>query len=118
MKTIAYIITFNSQNINQNICQQSSRSVAEESGCLGLQLKIGVTCKSKYWYETNSIWMSSTEIANTGWPKLPLDDLESLRHLLVELHGIQVTYCMKYVPYKYMQFSVATLVTHAATIWL
>ena len=42
MKTIAYIITFNSQNINQNICQQSSRSIAEESGCLGLQLKIGV----------------------------------------------------------------------------
>ena len=31
-----------------------------------------------------------TEVANTGLPKLPLDDLKSLRHQLVELHVIQV----------------------------
>ena len=33
---------------------------------------------------------SSTEVANTGLPKLPLDDLKSLRHRLAELHVIQV----------------------------
>ena len=39
-----------------------------------------------------SAWMiaSSTEVANTGMPKLPLDDLKSLRHRLSELHVIQV----------------------------
>ena len=35
-------------------------------------------------------WTSSTEVANTGLPKLPLDDLKSLRHRLAELHVIQV----------------------------
>ena len=37
-----------------------------------------------------SVWTSSTEVANTGLPKLPLDDLKSLRHCLAELHVIQV----------------------------
>ena len=37
-----------------------------------------------------SSWMSSTEVINTGLPKLPLDDLKSLRHRLAELHVIQV----------------------------
>ena len=35
-------------------------------------------------------WTSSTEVANTGLLKLPLDDLKSLRHRLAELHVIQV----------------------------
>ena len=35
-------------------------------------------------------WTSSTEVTNTGLPKLPLDDLKSLRHRLAELHVIQV----------------------------
>ena len=35
-------------------------------------------------------WTSSTEVANTGLPKLPLDDLKSLRHRLTYLHVIQV----------------------------
>ena len=37
-----------------------------------------------------STWTSSKEIANTGLPKLTLDDLKSLRHQLAELHAIQV----------------------------
>ena len=37
-----------------------------------------------------SAWTSSTEVANTGLPKLPMDDLKSLRHRLAELHVIQV----------------------------
>ena len=37
-----------------------------------------------------SSWTTSTEVANTGLPKLPLDDLKSLRHRLAELHVIQV----------------------------
>ena len=37
-----------------------------------------------------SAWTSSTAAANTGLPKLPLDDLKSLRHWLAELYGLQV----------------------------
>ena len=37
-----------------------------------------------------SACMSSTEVANTGLPKLPLGDLKSLRHCLAELYVIQV----------------------------
>ena len=37
-----------------------------------------------------SAWTHSTEVANTGLSKLPLDDLKSLRHWLAELHVIQV----------------------------
>ena len=37
-----------------------------------------------------SVWTSSTEVASTGLPKLPLNDLKSLRHRLAELHAIQV----------------------------
>ena len=47
----------------------------------------------------------------TGQPKLPLDNLESLRHQVNKLYGIQ-SYCMEY---KYMKFFVATLDVHAAT---
>ena len=44
-----------------------------------------------------STWTSSsfTEVANTGLPKLPLDDLKSLRHRLAELYGIATSYCME-----------------------
>ena len=31
-------------------------------------------------------WTSSTEVANTGLPELPMDYLKSLRHRLAELH--------------------------------
>ena len=43
--------------------------------------------------EENSVsaWTCSTEVTNTGLPKLPLDDLKSLRHRLAELHVIQVS---------------------------
>ena len=40
-----------------------------------------------------SAWTGSTEVANTGLSKLPLDDLKSLRHRLAELHVIQVIAC-------------------------
>ena len=33
-----------------------------------------------------SAWTNSTEVANNGLPKLPLDDLKSLRYRLAELH--------------------------------
>ena len=36
-----------------------------------------------------SAWTSSTEVTNSELLKLPLDDLKSLRHRLVELHVIQ-----------------------------
>ena len=39
-----------------------------------------------------SAWMSSTEVANSGLSKLPLNDLKSLRHCLAELHGIARSY--------------------------
>ena len=44
-----------------------------------------------------STWksLSSTEVSNTGMPKLPLDNLKSLRHWLAELHGIATSYCME-----------------------
>ena len=50
-------------------------------------------------------WTSSKEVANTGLPKLPklpLDDLKSLRHCLAELHVIHTSYCIEC---KCMQFS-------------
>ena len=72
MKTIANIIIINSQNV---------KSEHLLTGIITLVFK-----------EENSVsaWTSSTEVANTGLPKLPLDDLKSLRHQLVELHVIQV----------------------------
>ena len=72
MKTIAKRIIINSQNV--------------ESEHLS-----GVIITSVFKVESSvSAWMSSTEVANTGLPKLPLDDLKSLRHWLAELHVIQV----------------------------
>ena len=69
MKTIANIIIINSQNV--------------ESEHL---LAVIITSIFK---EDNSVsTMSSTEVANTGLLKLPLDDLKFLRHRLGELHVI------------------------------
>ena len=72
MKTIANIIVINSQKV------KSERLLA-----------VIITSVFK---EENSVsaWTSSTEVPNTGLPKLPLDDLKSLRHRLAELHIIQV----------------------------
>ena len=58
--------------------------------------------------------MGSAEVANTGLPKLPLDDLKSLRHRLAELHSIQVIAWNISVA---MQFSVAIFDTHACSYY-
>ena len=72
MKTIANIIIINSQNVkSEHLLAVTITSVFKEQRSV-------------------SAWMSSTEITNTGLPKLPLDVLKSLRHPLAELHVIQV----------------------------
>ena len=72
MKTIANIIIINNQNVETEHL-----------------LAVIITLFSK---EESSVsaWTSSTEVANTGLPKLPVDHLKSLRHRLAELHVIQV----------------------------
>ena len=73
MKTIANIIISNSQNVeSEHLLAVIITSVFKEESSV-------------------STWTSFTEVANTGLPKLPLDDMESLRHWLAELHVIQVT---------------------------
>ena len=72
MKTIANISTSNSQNVeSEHLLAVIITSVFKEESSV-------------------STWMSFTKVANTGLPKLPLHDLESLRHRLAELHVIQV----------------------------
>ena len=69
---IANIIVINSQNVeSEHLLAVIITSVFKEQSSV-------------------SAWMSSTEVANTGPPKLPLDDLKSLRHRLTELNVIQV----------------------------
>ena len=62
MKTIANRIILNSQNVKSEH-----------------QLAVVITSVLK---EESSVfaWTSSTGVTNTGLPKLPLDDLKSLRH--------------------------------------
>ena len=60
--------------------------------------------------------MNSTEVANTGLSKLPLDDLKSLRHWLAELHVIlvvawNISVCSFHVATVYLRHM------HAATIY-
>ena len=72
MKTIANVIIINSQNVkSEHLSTVIITSVFKEESFV-------------------SAWRSSTEVANTGLPTLPLDDQKSLRHQLAELHGIQV----------------------------
>ena len=72
MRTVANIIIINSQNVkSEHLSAIIITSVFKEGSSV-------------------FIWMSSTEVANTGLLKLPLDDLKSLRHRLSELHVIQV----------------------------
>ena len=69
MKTIANIIIINSQNVkSEHLLAVIITSVFKEERSV-------------------SAWTSSTEVANTGLPKLSLDDLKSLRHRLAELHA-------------------------------
>ena len=71
MKAIANIIIINSQDIkSEHLLAVIIASVFKEESSV-------------------SAWTSSTEIANTGLPKLPLDDLKSVRQRLGELHIIQ-----------------------------
>ena len=74
MKTIAYIqflITISSENVNLNMSAVFIASVFKKENPV-------------------STWTSSTEVANIWQPKLSLDDLESHRHRITELHEIQV----------------------------
>ena len=72
MKTIANTIIINSQNVkSQHLLAVIITSVFKEESSV-------------------SAWTSSTEVASTGLPKLPLDDLKSFRQRLAELHVIQV----------------------------
>ena len=79
MKTIANIIISNSQNVkSEHLLVVIITSVSKEESSRSV-----------------SIWTSSTEVANTGLPKLPLDDLKCLRHWLAQLHVIRTSYCME-----------------------
>ena len=70
MKTKANIIIINSQNVkSEHLLAVIITSVFKEENSV-------------------SAWTSSTEVTNTGLPKLPLGDLKSLRHRLAELHVI------------------------------
>ena len=72
MKAIANIIIINIQNVK-------------------LEHLLAVIITSVLKVENSvSTWMSFTEVANTGLPKVPLGDLKSLRHRLAELYVIQV----------------------------
>ena len=72
MKTIANIIIFNMQNIkSEHPSAVIIMSVFKEESSV-------------------SAWMSSPEFANTELPKMPLDDLKSLRHWVAGLHVIQI----------------------------
>ena len=62
MKTITNIIIINSQNVKSEHL---------------LAVIITSVCKEE---SSVSAWTSSTEVANARLPKLPLDDLKSLRH--------------------------------------
>ena len=72
MKTIANIIIINSQNVKSE------------------HLSVVVTTSVFKKENSVSTWKNSTEVTNTGLPKLPLDDQKSLRHQLAELLIIQV----------------------------
>ena len=68
MKTIANMIIINSQNVkSEHLSPVIIASVFKEESSV-------------------FTWTSSTEITNTGLPKLLLDDLKFLRHRLAELH--------------------------------
>ena len=72
MKTIANIIIINNQNVkSEHLSAVIITSVFKEES-------------------SAFTWTSFTEVVNTGLPKLPLDDLKSLRHQLGKLHVIQV----------------------------
>ena len=65
MKTITNIIIINSQNVkSEYVVSSLSKHQFLKPG------------------KKVSVWTSSTEVASTRLPKLPLDDLKSLTHRL------------------------------------
>ena len=97
MKTIANIIIINSQNVKSEHL-----------------LAVIITLVFK---EQTPVFAraSSTEVANTELPKLPLDDRKSLRHQLAELHVIQViAWNISVCSFLYLHL----MLMHAATIRL
>ena len=70
MKTVANLIIINNQNVeSEHLLVVVIISLFKEESSV-------------------SAWTSSTEATNTGLPKLPVDDLKSLKHRLAELHVI------------------------------
>ena len=70
MKTVANLIIINNQNAeSEHLLVVVIISLFKEESSV-------------------SAWTSSTEVTNTGLPKLPVDDLKSLKHRLAELHAI------------------------------
>ena len=64
MKIVANIIISNSHNVeSEHLLADIITSVSKEENSV-------------------SVWTSFTEVPNTRLPKLPLDDLKSLRHRL------------------------------------
>ena len=99
MKTIANIIIINSQYVkSEHLLAVIITSVFKEESSV-------------------FAWTSSTGVTNTGLPKLPLDDLKSLKHRLAELHVIHLSYCLEY---KCVQFSrsVAIFDAHACSYYI
>ena len=77
-------------NLQSKYSSQNSSSLNSSQNIL-LEHLPAVIITSVFKEESSvSTWMSSTEGANTGLPKLPQDDLKSLRHQLAELDVIQV----------------------------
>ena len=70
MKTVANLIIINNQNV--------------ESEHLLVVIIISLFKDES----SVSAWTSSTEVTNTGLPKLTVDGLKSLKHRLAELHVI------------------------------
>ena len=68
MKTVANLIIVNNQNVESEHLVIIISLFKDESSV--------------------SAWTSSTEVTNTGLPKLPVVDLKSLKHRLAELHVI------------------------------
>ena len=70
MKTVANLIIINNQNVEaEHLLVIVIISLFKEESSV-------------------SAWTSSTEVTNTGLPKLPVDDLQFLRQWLAELHAI------------------------------
>ena len=70
MKTVANLIIINNQNVESE------------------HLLVVVIISLSKDESSVSAWTSSTEVTNTGLPKMTVEGLKSLKHWLAELHVI------------------------------